>query len=238
MKRALIVPVVVAFLASGCDDSTAPGPHALVRYFNATTGMSGSGGFTVNGVFATGSALGPGQSTQTCRAVSAGATTFGFGPVDAKGATGLSGNPLATLNDQSIADGGNIIVAATGSPSFPQLFLFDNDFPGQLGATQAAVRFVNLAPGTDATANTYVVFAGAIGLGTLLASNIAVGAPTAFSTVAGGSNEFSILKLPGHVVAVEGTAATLDLQAGSVNTVAIVQNASGEYQLINLPRCS
>jgi hypothetical protein len=44
--------------------------------------------------------------------------------------------------------------------------------------------------------------------------------------------------LPGHVVAVEGSAGTLELQDGSINTLAIVQNASGGFQLINLERCS
>jgi hypothetical protein len=54
---------------------------------------------------------------------------------------------LATLNDQSMTDGGNFTVVATGSAPSPTLFLLDNNFPGSLGTNQAAVRFVNLAPG-------------------------------------------------------------------------------------------
>jgi len=233
MKRVLLAAAV---FAAACNDATTPDLRPKVRFLNATEGMQGSGGFTVNGVFAAGSALATGQAAQKCSGVNAGSTTFGFGVLDPKGAGGLSGNPLATLSNQNITDPGDFIVAATGNATSPTLFMFDNSFSGTLGTDEAAVRFVNLAPGTDAAS--YVVFKGAIGTGPQLALNLAVGAPTSFTALTSGSNEFSILKLPGHVVALEGSAATLTLQAGSVNTLAIVRNASGGYQLINLPRCS
>jgi hypothetical protein len=173
--------------------------------------------------------------TQTCSRVDAGSTSFGFGAANT-GGTGLSGNALATLNDQSIADGGNFTVAATGPAPSPTLFLLDNDFSGSVGTNQAAVRFVNLAPGTGTTPNTFVVFPGTLGAGgTLTANNIAVGSPTTF-TLASGSNAFTILN--GHDIVISGSAATLNLQGGTVNTIAIVPNTSGGFQLINLPRCS
>jgi hypothetical protein len=99
------------------------------------------------------------------------------------------------------------------------------------------VRYDNLAPGPDA-GNTYVVFKGAIGASPPLATDIAVGLPTPFSAATAGANTFTILKLPGHVVVVEGSAGTLDLQPGSVNTVAIIQNASGGFELLDIRSCS
>ena len=237
MKGALIMPVLAAVLLAGaCNEATTPDTRAQVRFVNATTGMS-SGGFTTNGQFAAGSALASGQWAQKCTRVNAGSTTFGFGAVDPKGGKGLSINPLATLCDQSVTDGRDIIVVATGSATSPQLFLFDNNFSGQLGPSEAAIRFVNLAPGPDA-ANTYVVFKGAVGLTAPIAVEIVVGAPTPFSNVAAGSNEFSIVKMPGHIVAVEGSGGTLDLQAGTFNTVAILPNSPDGFRLVNLPRCS
>jgi hypothetical protein len=241
MKKVLIMPVLAAVLfAAACEEDGGPttvGPTASVRFFNAMTGMTGSGGFTTDGQFAAGSALAFGQSTQTCSTVNAGSTLFGFGAANA-GGTGLSGNALATLNNQSITDGGNYTVAATGSATSPTLFLLDNNFSGSLATNQAAVRFVNLAPGTGTTANTFTVLRGTLGSGTtVVATNIAVGSPTTLSTAASGSNAFTILQ--GHNTVISGSAATLNLQAGTVNTLAIVSNtASGGFQLINIPRCS
>jgi|SRR6185503_579634 len=237
MNKVPLMPVLAAALfAAACKDATTVDPRAQVRFFNATTGMTGNGGFTTNGQFAGGSALASGQWAQTCARIDAGATTFGFGAANAAG-TGVSGTPLATLSDQGITDGRDLMVVATGSAASPQLFLFDNNFSGQLGANQVAVRFVNLAPGTDA-GNTYVAFKGAVGLTPPIALNIAVGAPTPFLTMESGSNEFSILKLPGHLVVIEGTAGTLNLQARTFNTLAILPNSSDGFELVNLPRCS
>ena len=69
MKKVLVMPVLAAVLfASACgnDGPTVAGPTASVRFFNAAMGMTGSGGFTMNGQFATGSALAFGQSTADC----------------------------------------------------------------------------------------------------------------------------------------------------------------------------
>ena len=235
MQKVLVMPFVLVMLAGtacgGDSDPTPPSPTARVRFFNATTGMTGSGGFTTNGAFASGSALAFGQSTATCATINAGSTALGFGAANA-GGTGLSGNALTTLNE-GFTVGGNYTVVATGSATSPTLFLFDNTFSGSLGNNQAAVRFVNLAPGT---ANPFTVFTGVLGAGgTLTATDIAVGAPTTFNTVASGSNAFTILN--GHDIVVSGNAATLNLQGGTVNTLSIVPNASGGFQLINLPRC-
>ena len=236
MKNVLVMPVLVTVLSAaacgGDSDSTSPAATARVRFFNATTGMTGSGGFTTNGQFASGSALGFGQSTQTCATVTAGSTSFAFGAANT-GDTGLSGNALASLNNQSITAGGNYTVVATGSATSPTLFLLDNTITGSLGTNQAAVRFVNLAPGT---VNPFTVFAGVVGAGgTLMAANIAVGSATTFSTMASGSNAFTILN--GHDIVISGSPATLTLSAGSVNTVAIVPNPLGGFQVINIQRC-
>ena len=234
-----VMPLLaVVLLAAACskDDGgpTTSGGTATVRFFNATTGMTGSGGFTTNGRFATGSALAFGQSTQTCSPVDAGSTSFGFGAAST-GGTSLSGSALATLNNQSVTDGGNFTVAATGSATSPTLFLLDNGFPGSLTTSQAAVRFVNLAPGTGTTPNAFNVFLGTFGSGqSLVATDIAVGAPTTFKTVTSGNNTFSVLQ--GHNIIISGSAFTL--QAGTVNTLAIVLNTTtGSFQLIDIPGC-
>jgi hypothetical protein len=214
-----------------------PAPQtANVRFVNATTGMAGSGGFTANGQFAAGSALALGQSTQ-CSAVSAGSTAFGFGAAN-PGGTGLSGSALATSSGQSITVGGSYIVAATGPATGPTIFLLDDSYSGTLPSNRAAVRFVNLAPGTSTTPNNFAIFLGTFGAGgTLHAANPAVGAPTTFTAVPSGSNAFSVIRNHEVPPAITGTPGTLNLQAGSVNTIAIVPTASGGVQLVNLPRC-
>jgi hypothetical protein len=242
MKKVVVLPVLVAVLsAAACGDDgdpTSPGPTARVRFFNATTGMTGSGGFTTNGEFAIGSALAFGQATPTCATVSAGSTSFGFGAANA-GGTGLSGVAIATLNNQSLTAGGNYTVVTAGSTTGATLFLLDNTFSGSLSSSQATVRFVNLAPETGTSANTYTVLAGTLGSGPtpVIATDIAVGAPTAFKTVTTGSNAFTILR--GHTTIVSGSEGTLDFQAGTANTIAIVPKpGSSDFQLINIPRCS
>lgn len=237
MKKILIMPIVTAVLFTACgeDGPVTPDTRASVRFFNATTGMTGSGGFTTNGQFASGSAVAPGQSSQNCARVDAGATTFGFGAANS-GGTALSGSALATLNSQSIVDGGNFIVVASGPAASPTLFMLDNSLSGTLGPNQAVVRFVNLAPGTATVANSFATFNGAFGAEgtTLHVNNPVVGTPTTFVTVASGANTFSLLR--NHEL--PATVTTFDLQAGSINTIAIVQNTSGGFQLVNIPRCS
>jgi hypothetical protein len=242
MQKAPIMPILAAVLfTAGCGGdgggATGTGPTANVRFFNATTGMTGTGGFTTNGAFAAGSALGSGQATPTCSSLDAGATSFGFGAANA-GGTGLSGSALTTLSNQSLADGGDYTVAAAGSATSPTLFLLDNKFSGTMASNQAAVRFVNLAPGTGTTPNNFVVWAGAIGSGSPVATSIAVGAPSEYRTVTSGANAFSVLQNPGHNIAMQSSPVTL--QAGTVNTIAIVPSTTtttGGYRLVILPGC-
>ncbi len=237
MKKFLVMPVLAAVLfAAACGEgATESGPTAMVRFFNAAMGMAGSGGFTADGKFAAGSALALGQVTATCTRVDASATTFGFGAANT-GGTGLRGGELATLSSQGIAAAGSYTVAAAGSATSPTLFLLDSNFAGALAANEAAVRFVNLAPATDTAPNTFTVLKGVLGQGhTLVQSNIAVGSPTTFNAVASGSSVYTILK--GHETAISGSAATINVQAGTVTTVAIVPSTSGGFQLISIPRC-
>lgn len=240
MKKAPIMPALaVALFAAACggDDPTTPqNATARVRFVNATTGASGAGGFTANGQFAAGSALTSGQATQTCAAIDPGSASFGFGAANT-GGTALNGNPLSTLSNKSLVAGGTYTVVATGPATSPTLFLLDDSFSGALASNQAAVRFVNLAPGTATVPNTFVAYVGAFGTSTSPTDiDIAVGAPTAFRAVTSGANTFSFLQNPGHIVAIPS--GTTTLQAGSVSTLAIVPNPSGSgLQMITIPRC-
>ena len=69
----------------------------------------------------------------------------------------------------------------------------------------------------------------------MIHSNIAVGEATTFNTVTSGSNEYTIMR--GHQTVISGGAATLNFQAGTVDTIGIIPNTSGGFQLINVPRC-
>jgi hypothetical protein len=228
----------MVLLAAACGEESGPSETASVRFFNATTDMAGNGAFLTNGQFAAGSALAFGQSSQACSTVEAGATSFGFGAAN-EGGTGLSGGALETLSDQSLTAADNVTVVAAGSAANPELFLLSNNFStGTLASNEAAVRFVNLAPGTGETANLFNVLTGTIGNGPtdVFEIGLEVGEASAFKTVASGSSPYSILI--GHSVAIAESGSTLDLQPGSVNTVAIVPDpASGSFQLINIPRC-
>ena len=235
MKKVLLLQVLAAALftvACGDDpdsDPTTVDARPSVRFFNAMTGMTSSGGFTTNGQFVTGSALAFGQSTQPCSKLDAGLTTFGFGAADA-GGTALSGSALATLPNQTITNGGDFTVAAVGNGIHSLVYMLNNSFTGTLGSSQAAVRFVNLA----ATANPFNVMIGT----TIHATNLEVGTASTFATVPSGNTAFSILQ--GQQTVLSGSAAALNLQSGTVNTVAIVHNGSmgNGFRLINLPRCS
>lgn len=238
MQKVLIMPVLASLLvAAGCGEDGSTDPTEVdtrpsVRFVNATTGP-GSGGFTINGQFATSSALAPSQAMQTCSKVDPGTTIFGFGAANS-GGTGLSGNPLVTSNNETIVAGGKYTVVATGPAASPSLFVFANTLSSELATNQAAVRFANLAPNTGTTVNNYVFYQGAIGT-TPLAINMPFGAVSTFSIVPSGAGTFSVLQVPGHTPVIEGSAATL--QGGSINTMALVRNASGVLQLMHLPRC-
>ncbi len=239
MKQVRVLPVLaMGLLAAACGEESGPSEtEASVRFFNAATDMAGSGGFTANGQFAEGSALAFGQSSDECLIVEAGATSFGFGAANEAG-TGLSGSALATLSDQSIAASDNVTVVAAGSAASPALFVLDNDFSGQLASNQAAVRFVNLAPGTGETANTFNVLSGTVGSGPTDVFEIGLdaGEASAYRNVTSGSSAYSILI--DHSVSLSGSGATLDLEAGTINTIGIIPApATGGVQLIDIPRC-
>ncbi len=240
MERAPVMPVLVAVLfAAACgggDGPTEADARPSVRFVNATTG-SGSGGFTINGQFAAGSALVPGQAMQTCSKVDPGTTIFGFGAANTSG-TGLSGNPIVTSNNETIAAGGRYIVVATGSATNPSLLVFSSTLSSELGADQAGLRFANFVPNTGTTVYNYVFYRGAFAGGASpLAINVPFGGISTFSIVPSGATTFSVLQVPGHNILIDG-GSPATLQGGSVNTMALVPNASGGLQLIHLPRCS
>jgi hypothetical protein len=237
MKKVRIIPVLAAVLfAAACgggDGPTAVDTRPIVRFVNATTGMSGSGGFTANGQFVTGSALASGQVAQSCSKLEAG-STIAFGAANT-GGTALNGNVLATLTNENIGAGGDYTIVAAGSATSPVMFLLNNSFSGTLGANQAAVRFMSLAPTTGGTVYNYFFYSGAVG-STVLATNMPFGARSGYTLVTSGASTFSALAVPGLITVDPGS--TVTLQPGSVNTIALVPNASGGLQLINLPRCS
>ncbi|MES2521280.1 MAG: hypothetical protein V4617_01185 [Gemmatimonadota bacterium] len=239
MKTVRIMSVLASLLyaaACGGDDPTKPVPQtASVRFVNMTTGMAGSGGFTTNGQFVTGSALALGQSAQTCATVNAGSTSFGFGAANT-GGTALSGNALAVLNDETISAGGDYIVVAAGPATSPTLFRLDNSYTGSVGTGAAAVRFISLVPPATGTTANYVFYLGDIGATPPRALNLPFGTPSAYSTVASGANIFSAMRIPGNVTIDPGS--TITVQPVSANTIALVPNALGGAGLTRLPRCS
>ena len=240
MKKVVIMPVLVAaLLAGGCGgdgDPTTVDTRAQVRFFNAVWNAADNIGFTTNGQFEVGSALAYGQSTQSCSRLNAGNTTFGIGLANAAG-TGLSSSGLASLINQTITGGGNYTVLAGGNVIHPSVVLLDNSLSGTLATNQAAVRFVNLAASSEFP---FTVLKGTVGSGaatTVVQTDIAFRAATPFSTVTSGSNVYSIMY--NHEAVISGNEATLNLQAGTVNTVVIVRDpASNNFRLVSVPSCS
>ena len=238
MKKVLTMPVLAAVLfvaACGEDgDPTAVATTAKVRFFNAVWNAPDGIGFTANNQFAAGSALTYARASQSCSSLNAGNTTFGIGVANASG-TALNSSALATLANQAITEGGNYTVLAGGNVGHPSMILLDNGVPGTLGANQAAVRFVNLAASSEFP---FDVLKGTVGSGptTVVQTGVAFRSATPFSIVTSGSNAYSIMY--NHQAAISGSAATLNLQGGSVNTVVIVRTLSGNFELINVPSCS
>src|SRR5437868_9530801 len=155
MKRTRITGMLAAFLfvaACGSDSTVEVDTRASVRFFNATTGASAGNAFAINGQSISGSTLAFAQSSPTCTKVNQGSTSFGFGS--------------ASLTGQTIIEGGDYTLVAAGQASNPKLFLFDNTYSATVAPNQAAVRFMNLDGGMDdATAHTFVIYNGVIGLG-------------------------------------------------------------------------
>ena len=241
MKKLLIMPVLAAALfAAACDGDggTDVDTRPSVRFFNAVWNAPDGIGFTTNDQFATGSALGYGQSTQTCSTLEAGSTTFGIGLANASG-TALNSTTFVTLANQTITDGGNYTVLSGGNVIHPSVVLLDNRFSGTLGASQAAVRFVNLAAGSEGPLD---VLRGAAGSGstTAVQTNMGFRDATPFAIVTSGSNAYTIRYTNTSQPLISGSDATLDLQAGTVNTIVIsrLDPPSGNFRLINVPSCS
>lgn len=141
------------------------------------------------------------------------------------------------MPNETISAGGDYTIVAAGPATSPTLHLFSNGFSGSLGANQAAVRVISLVPATGTTVYNYVFYSGAIEGGNApLVTNLPVGIPSGYMVLTSGANSFSALQTPGATILLSGS--PLPLQAGSVNTIALVRNASGEFQLISLPRCS
>ena len=241
MRKVLIMPVLAAVVfAAACGedgDPTAVATAAKVRYFNAVWNTQDNIGFTTNDQFATGSALAYLQSTQTCSTLNAGNTSFGIGLANASG-TALNSSTFVTLDNQTITDGGNYTVLAGGNVFHPSVVMLNNRFSGTLGANQAAVRFVNLAA---ASVGPLDVLKGTAGSGstTVVQTNMGFRDATPFSTVASGSSAYTVTYTGSNEPLISGTDGTLNLQAGTVNTIVIsrLNPPSGTFKLISVPGC-
>lgn len=238
MQKVLIMPALaVAMLAGACSkdgDPTVVDTTPKARFFSAVWNAPDGIGFTTNGTFVTGSKLAYNQSTPSCSQLNAGTTTFGIGLANPNG-TSLSSAELASLSNQSITDGGNYTVLAGGNAIHPSVIMLDNRFTGTLGSNQAAVRFVNLAAAGEFP---FTVMKGAGGTGSpSVVQDLTFRSATPFSTVSSGSNAYTILANQQAVIS--GADATLNLQAGTVNTVVIsrLDPPSGNFQLINVTGC-
>jgi hypothetical protein len=241
MNNIFVIPALAAVLctaACGGDGPTAVATPAKVRFFNGVWNTQDKIGFTTNDQFATGSALAYLQSSQTCSSLNAGNTSLGIGLANASG-TALNSSAFVTLANQTIGGGGNYTVLAGGNVVHPSVVLLDNRFSGTLGANQAAVRFVNLAGGSEGPLDVLKGTAGS-GSTTAVQTNMGFRDATPFSTVASGSNAYTILYNNNNEPLISGSDATLNLQAGTVNTIVIsrLNPPTGKFQLINVPHCS
>lgn len=238
MKVKVLVAVLFVAACGGDSGPTAVATTAKVRFFNAVWNTQDNIGFTTNNQFATGSALAYLQSTQTCSTLDAGNAAFAIGLANTSG-TALNSSTLVTLASQPLTGGGNYTVLAGGNVIHPSLILLDNNFSGTLGANQAAVRFVNLAGGS---AGPLDVSKGTPGSGatTVVKTNMGFRDATPFSTVTSGSNAYTITYTNNSQPLILGNEATLNLQAGTVNTIVIsrLTPPSGDFRLINVPGCS
>jgi hypothetical protein len=239
MKKGLIMPVLaLALVAGACeedDDTTGPNTQASVRFVNAISGVNGNLALTANGNMV-GSALGFGAMANTCTRVNSGNASFAFGTANS-GGTGISGTALLT-ETVPLQSGGNFTVVATGTATNPDFVVLNNNqFSGTVGANQTAVRFVNLVPTLNGGGtSSFNVFTGT-GDGTERASNLGFGSTSNFATFGSGSTTMTFRDADGDVIYTNaGTG--LNLASGSVNTVAILPNATGTgYQLVNITAC-
>lgn len=244
MNRRLILSLLasVLFTAACGDDPVEPTPpippapaQAKVRFFTAAWNAPDGIGFTANNQFVAGSALQYGQSTQTCSSLKAETTTFAVGVPNASG-TALNGGTLGSLGNQTLVEGGNYTVLAGGQSIHPSVIMLDNTLSAPLGPNQAAVRFVNLAAVAQFP---FSVLKGTAGSGstTVVQNDLAFRAATPFSIVTSGPNAYTIMNNNSAVIS--GSAATLNFQSGTVNTVVIIRNATtNAFELTNVPSCS
>ena len=238
MKKGLILPVLaLALVAGACEedeDPTGTGTTASVRFVNAIGGVTGNVVLTANGT-TVGSAQGFGTMGSTCSTVTAGTRSLAFGTANTAG-TGISGTALFTQN-QTFAAGGDYTVIATGTTTNPRFVVLNNDaFTGTVASGQAAVRFVNLVPTVGTSASNFNVFTGTATTGTPTASAVGFGNTSNFSTMTSGASTFTFTNVTGGTTVFSGTG--LNLTSGSVNTVAILPNATGTgYQLVNITGC-
>lgn len=238
MKKGLILPVLALALFTGAceedEDTTGPDTQASVRFVNAIGGVTGNLALTADGAMI-GSALGFGAMGTQCARVSSGSATLAFGAANS-GGTGISGTALSTQTQNFVA-GGNYTVIATGTAASPSFVVLNNNaFTGTVGTNQTAVRFLNLVPTLSGGTSTFNVFTGT-GTGTEQATNLTFGSTSNFATLASGSTTLSFRDAQGNTIFTNaGTG--LNLQGGTVNTVAILPNATGTgYQLVNITAC-
>jgi hypothetical protein len=240
MKKILFTPILAAaLLTAACGDGATDVPTtAQVRFFNAVWNTQDKVGVTTNSAFAAGSALAYLQTSQTCTTLDAGSASFGAGLANAAG-TALNSETFATLDNQTIARGGDYTILSGGNVVHPSIVLLDNSFTGKLGANEAAVRFVNLAGGSEGPVT---VLKGNLGNGptTVVQASMGFRDATAFSVVTSGTNAYTVTyaSSPDQALTsdIEGT---LNLQAGTVNTFVIsrLNPPSGSFALISVPGC-
>jgi hypothetical protein len=235
-----LMPALAAVVFAACagDGTTAIDTTAKVRFFNAVWSAQDNIGFTANNEFVAGTSLGYLQSTPSCSSLNSGNTSLAIGLANTSG-TGLNSDPFVMLTNQNIAEGGNYTVLAGGNVNHPSVVLLNNSFSGTLGANQAAIRFVNLAGGS---AGPIDVLKGTAESGStsVVQANMGFRDATPFSTVASGANPYTIKYNGANDVLLSGSDGTLNLQAGTINTIVVsrLNPPDGNFKLINLPSCS
>src|SRR5689334_21575698 len=110
MKKTLIVLFFTAACGAGPTEIATP---AKVRFFNAVWNTQDRIGFTTYNEFVAGSSLGYLQWTPSCSTLIGGKTSLGIGLANASG-TSLNSNTFATLDNQTVLDGGDYTVLAAG----------------------------------------------------------------------------------------------------------------------------
>jgi hypothetical protein len=87
-----------------------------------------------------------------------------------------------------ITDGGSFTMVVTGSATSPQLYLLDNNFSGCAGHQPGGSSIREPRPGPNPIRTSSMYSQAGSRIGTLIASNVFVGTPTAYRTVTSGAN--------------------------------------------------